>query len=195
MKTLIFFFLACQVTFAQKNKSKTVDELKPLGRAKLIQMAVERVQSGYPQFDPKNFDRVNVYIDGSRLIVRFDVAVKFIPKNTCAYYTVVAELTRRSLGMIPFGDVEKCTKENFFVPDQQSNNHIELIKKKLPGLIPDEVGKDEEIVIREFETYYSVGMEGSSYSHGFKLDKTSLRKYDEFDGMKMPYESKKIEIE
>lgn len=102
-KFMTMLFAISQLAFAQKFKPKTVDELKPLGREKLIQMAVERIQSGHPQFDPKNFDRVNVYIEGGRLIVRFDVAVKFVPINSCAYYTVVAELTRRSMGMIPFG--------------------------------------------------------------------------------------------
>lgn len=194
-KFMIVLLVVTHSIFAQKAKPKTADELKPLGRAKLIQMAVERIQSNYPQFNPVNFDRVNVYTEGGRLIVRFDVAVKFIPKNICAYYIVTAELTRGSLGMIPFGEVENCKDDNFYVINKNANDHIALIRKKLPGLIPEKIQNDEAIVIQESDTSYNVSMEGSSYSHGFKLDKQSFQKYDIFDGMKVPTKSTWIEIE
>ncbi len=180
MRTSFFilsFFLFCTSVNAQ-NKAK-VDSLKKLSRDSLIKLAITKMKD--PGFDPKAYDRIIVKADSSKLVVDFDLSVKFIGGNKCYYDAISVSLVGNSNGMSIVGF---CDEPKFFKPSAKQQKKIDFIfeainKENEIGNIPDKkLRNDEHMEITEKAGYYYVEFRSwTTFSH-YKIQKTTGKIFD-----------------
>ncbi len=150
--------LPCSV-FAQKRWE--ADELKALGREAIIDIAEKEIQKDHPEFSKELFGHIKVLVDEVSVYVSFVMPIRYVPRDSTAYYGVLYGLADPDGPMSSWNsqsnpkDLYKESDTRFFQPTEESSEAIALVLKALE-IQAEDVHWQESVTIHEQETTYSV---------------------------------------
>ena len=141
-------------------------ELQALGKEAIIDIAEKEIQQDHPEFSKENFDHIKVLTDDVSVSVSFVMPIRYVPRNSTAYYGVLYGLAEPG-GPISSWDRQSNPKNSythdlykeddtrFFQPTDESTEAIALVLKALE-LQAEDVHWEESVTIYEQETTYDV---------------------------------------
>lgn len=162
------------ITFMANATDPKIDSLKKLGRAALVDLAVEKMAVDHPEFDHTQYDRVIVKANDKSLIVEFTLSVRLKGRRLCYYDFVTIALVGPGTGRGADGD---CDEVKFYQKTKRAQHKINFVFKCINK--SDEVGhiKDNKVpygtnmTISEHATYYYVETSSRSTHSNFKVNK------------------------
>ena len=180
--------------------TKEVDEIIILGKDSIVQLALNLVDDSV---GVQNFSRVSVMTNGSKVYVSLRNPVKFLPMNTCFYFDLSIELIEKTIsyGSV-VNSVEEGSSTTFFRKTPESTKHVQFVVDVINK--SEEIGSfdletfDDDMIIREFETYYVINVYSDHQESSYKIDKLSAKIYDvehaHFKSLALEDENEMIEI-
>jgi hypothetical protein len=178
LKNIIYTLCFCSLVFLGQSQSKA-DSLKKLGRQKLIELAVKKLND--PSFDPAAYDRVIVKASKTSVIVEFGMSLVLLDKNDCFYDKVMVTLVGGGGGWSIQGD---CKEPKYYKLSSRDQKKIDFIFESINkdneiGNIPDKKIPDGSTMkVTEKLTHYYVEMNNfSTFSH-YNIEKVTGNIYD-----------------
>jgi hypothetical protein len=151
-----------------------IDSLKKLGREKLIQLAVEKLNDS--AFDPTHYDRIIVKANVQSLIVEFTLSIVVSKKSSCFYDAVYVALAGSGTGKSIEGF---CDEPEYYSAPESDRKIVDFVfdainKSTEIGHIPDRklrAGTSMKIALHL--TYYFVEVSNwSTFSH-YKVNRVT----------------------
>ena len=174
----IFFAIAFNGFLTGQNKTK-IDSLKQLGRDSLIKLAVKKIED--PTFNPKNYDRIIVKSDTTKLWVEFELSIRFKSKGLCYYDAITVALVGGGTSKSITGF---CDNPKYYKPSSKQLKKIDFVfnsinKKNEIGDIPNKKLDDDTVMdITEMLTYYHIEVSDGNTMSRYKIDKNSGAIFD-----------------
>ncbi len=170
----------------QKNIITSMDiaSIKQLGRAKIIQLAIELIEL---PIHPADY-HIKVFTNQSRVFVSFRQPIKFIPFNSVHYYGAFVDIGKKLVNYATYANPENYTMEgqtmSFYQANKTDNKHLKFVlnainrQSKSTVQIAQATFTDE-LVIKEQATHYQILELYEHYELWYKIDNKTGKKYDE----------------
>lgn len=161
-----------------QNKIK-IDSLKLLGKDSLIKLAVKKI--GDSSFNPKNYDRIIVKYDTTKMWVEFELSIRFKSKGLCYYDAINVALVGGGTSKSITGF---CDNPKYYKPSSKQLKKIDFVfnainKKNEIGDIPNKKLDDDTVMeITEMLTYYHIEVSDGKTMSRYKIDKNSGKIFD-----------------
>lgn len=179
-------FLSILLTFnssySQDMKmNKEVEEIIALGKDSIIQLALALMDDNV---EIQNFSKIKVMTDGETVYVSFLNPIKYLPINSVFYYDFGVDLIKKvvSHGSISNGTVDAEKEIPFYKETKEIKKNIQFVidainKENEIGSI-DLATFEDNMEIREYETYYSIQVVSEYQESSYKIEKKSGEIYD-----------------
>lgn len=153
--------LLCLPCSAFAQKRWNADELKAIGREGIVAIAEKEIQKDHPEFSKELFDHIKVLVDEASVYVSFVMPIRYVPRDSTAYYGVLYGLADPNGPMSSWNresnpkDLYKGGDTRFFQPTAESSEAIALVLEALE-IQAEDVHWQESVTIHEQETTYDV---------------------------------------
>ena len=162
-----------------------VEELRQLGKNKLVGMAAEKLErsGGFVGFAETvaNFDRIKVRTGPSAVTVTFGMSIRYVPHNSAFYYSAFVDLGNSLISCSPIANPEGYTggdTRSIYRPSPESDRALKAVLSTLK-ISRDTLPEDTRLTIFDRETFYEV-LELTEYAeNNFKIKKDSGVIFDE----------------
>jgi|GEM_PF-5465911 len=169
LKSLVILSL-CLLCHAMSASDPRIDSLKKLGREKLIDLAIRKLNE--PAFDPDQYDRIIVKASKESLVVEFRLAVVVKSKRRCYYDAVFVALAGQGGGRSIEGDCDEPEYYRRSFADQKKILFVfnAINKSDEIGHITDNtLPSGTSMEITDHGTYYEVVTDSWSTHSSFKV--------------------------
>jgi hypothetical protein len=184
---LLFVFVFLSITI-KAQMSEEVEELIKLGRDSVIQLAIEQLKTaGFTSVDPESFDRLRIKTNDDEIQVLFDRSIHYIPKQSRVIHQASVRLLEKATGWTPLENDYEDKSASFF-DDISFYEYTEEDKKAIEFILTDEMNiqENDRLVIYEKDEYYDVTVEFETTEGGYKVDKKTGKRYDEWHAHLIP---------
>ena len=169
----MIFALFSDISFSQSiPDNNRIDSLKKLGRAKLIELAIKKIND--PKFDASFYDRTVAKVSKTSIVIEFALSLELISNNDCFYDKVWVSLAGSGAGK---GIEGNCKEPNYYKITERDQKKIDFIfesinKENEIGNIPDKkVPVGSTMKVTEKLTHYYIEMNSSSTFSHYKIEK------------------------
>ncbi|KAJ5068493.1 hypothetical protein M0811_02426 [Anaeramoeba ignava] len=183
-------------TITFEKKEYTIKKAKKLGRKKLIQIAINKIQTRFSKpFETSHYDHIRVESNSKNIRVKFYSNINLILLNTAYVYGVTVNLFESSMSyglkQNPNDLKYDFDKMEQFIPNEKSEKALKFIldsinkSEEVGNIDKKKMNYDQIIEIYEFDDYYSVTND-DPYTTGFyKISKSDGKVYDDSHKHKM----------
>ncbi|KAJ5068494.1 hypothetical protein M0811_02427 [Anaeramoeba ignava] len=176
-------------TITFEKKEYTIEEAKKLGREKLIQIAINKIQSSFSKpFETSHYDHIRVESNSKNIRVRFYSNINLILLNTAYVYGVTVNLFESSMSYDIKENPEDFeydfNKMEQFIPNEKSEKALQFIldsinkSEEVGNIDKKKMNYDQIIDIYEFDDYYSVTNDDPYTRSFYKISKSNGKVYD-----------------
>lgn len=178
-KTICFLSLVLNynISYSQDLKmNKEVEEIIALGKDSIIQLALELMDDNV---EIQNFSKIRVMTNGKTVYVSFLNPIKYLPMNSVFYSDFGVDLIKKvvSHGSISNGNVDTVQEIPLYNETKEAKKNIQFVidainKSEETGSI-DPTTFEDNMEIREYETYFSIQVVSEYQESSYKIEKKS----------------------
>ncbi|CAM1354596.1 hypothetical protein [Tenacibaculum insulae] len=182
---IVLLLLISPVSISQEtpeNKpkmSKGVEDIINLGKDAIIKLALNLVDE---KVSVKNFTQTKIMTNGEEIYVYFKNPIKYLPINSSFYFDVGVNLSSKTVYKNSIANPVALLNKNdiaFYKETSAIKKQITFVVKAIGINISDLHNFEDEIIIREKETYYAVNVISKFQESWYKIKKESGEIYDE----------------
>jgi hypothetical protein len=161
--------------------NQAAEEIIVLGKDSIVQLALELIDE---EVEVENFSQIKIMTDGRTVYVLFRNPIKYLPLNSVYYFDFNVEVIDKvvTYGPVSNGVFEPEKKVPVFKETKEIKGNIQFVMDAINK--SDEVGSintdnfEDEMEIREYESYYSILIVSEFQESSYKIEKKSGKIYD-----------------